>query len=247
MKVKLLFTPLLLVCQFSLSQNAEFLHGKIFNQNIPIKDVEVINYTTKSQTTTDEKGQFSIDAKTNDLLIFISKNYELKRLLVNQSLFNKDPLYVFLILKPEELQEVVVTKMKTIKLSKDKAYEQRKLQEIAIDRVNTRPQTGSDEMLGGVNLLPLISMVLGLIIEEKEPAKEPPPKVEFITLAKKICDREFYLEKLKLKPDEIDLFLQFCDADAKSKTLIEDNNVLSLMDFLSTKNTEFQKLTILEK
>jgi hypothetical protein len=85
-------------------------------------------------------------------------------------------------------------------------------------------------------------MVLGLFIKEKEPEKEALPEIEFATLAKNTCDQKFYLEKLKLKPEEIDLFLQFCDADPKSKKLIENTNVLSMMDFLSAKNIEFQKL-----
>ena len=68
------------------------------------------------------------------------------------------------------------------------------------------------------------------------------PEVEFATLAKNTCDQRFYIETLKLKPEEINLFLQFCDADPKSKSLIEYHNVLTMMEFLLAKNIEFQKL-----
>ncbi len=84
-------------------------------------------------------------------------------------------------------------------------------------------------------------MILYLFVKEKEPTKENGTNVEFVVLAKNTCNQKFYLEKLKLKTEEIDLFLQFCDVDPKSKIVVKDNNVLSMMDFLSAKNIEFLK------
>jgi hypothetical protein len=57
----------------------------------------------------------------------------------------------------------------------------------------------------------------------------------------KKADQKFYLETLKLKANEIELFLQFCEADPKS------NNCSKLQyaeydGFCSPKNTEFKKL-----
>ena len=57
-----------------------------------------------------------------------------------------------------------------------------------------------------------------------------------------MIDQKFYLENLKLKEDEIDLFIQFCETDPKSNQVIKDNNILSMMDFLTIKNKEFKKL-----
>lgn len=85
-------------------------------------------------------------------------------------------------------------------------------------------------------------MILKLFKKEKEKALENKPKIEFKQLAKSSCDQKFYIETLQLKPEEIPLFLQFCDADPKSKTLIENSNVLSMMNFLLSKNIEFKKL-----
>jgi peptidase E len=85
-------------------------------------------------------------------------------------------------------------------------------------------------------------MIFGLFTKEKEEVKKTVPKIEFIALAKNTCDQKFYLETLKLKLEQIELFLQFCEADPKSKALIENHNVLSMMDFLSAKNIEFQRL-----
>ena len=48
-------------------------------------------------------------------------------------------------------------------------------------------------------------------------------------------------------PLEVALFLEFCDTDPKSKTILENTNPLKLMDFLITKNIEFKKLPSAEK
>jgi hypothetical protein len=84
-------------------------------------------------------------------------------------------------------------------------------------------------------------MIFALFAKEKEKIKISPPKIEFITLAKTSCNQKFYIETLKLKPEEIELFLQFCNADPKSKIVTQNNNSLAMMDFLFAKNLEFKK------
>jgi hypothetical protein len=244
MKVKLLLTLSILTSQFCFSQNEELLKGKVVNQNRPIKDVDIINFNTKVQTTSDQFGNFSIAAKKNDLLVFISKNYDVKRLIINPNLFDNNSFSVALNLKPEELKEVVIAKMPSIKLSIDKSYEQGKLDDLEVKKRGEKLRTGvyDGTTENGPDLIRIGGMIRGLFIKDKEPSKEKAPYIEFAVLAKSTCNQIFYLEKLKLKPDEIDLFLQFCDADPKSKTLIEHNNILSMMDFLTVKNIEFQKL-----
>lgn len=242
MKVELLIL-FLFFSPFSFSQNQELLQGKVFNQNLPIKGVDVINYTTKAQTTSDQFGDFSIAAKTNDLLIFITKNYELKRLVVNQKLYSNNSFTVVLNLKPEELKEVVITKIPSIKLSADKGYEQGKLDDIDVEKRGKKLRTGvyDGTIENGAYLLRIGEMILGLFIKEKEAPVPKAPKIEFTVLAKSICKEQFYLEKLKLKPDQIDLFLQFCNEDPKAKIITSENNELSMMDFLTVKNIEFKK------
>ncbi|WP_269224008.1 hypothetical protein [Flavobacterium sp. IMCC34518] len=244
MKVNLLVVLFLFFFQFSFSQKEEMLKGKVFNQNLPIKGVAIINFNTKAQTSTDQFGNFSIPAKTDDLLVFISKEYQLKKLLVNEKLYDEKELTVYLNLKPEELEEVVITKMPSLKLSGTKGYEQGKVDEITLDKAASKPRTGvyDGSIENGADINRIFGMVLGLFIKDKEPPKEKGPEIEFAVLAKNTCNQKFYLETLKLKPEEIDLFLQFCDTDPKSKKLIKNSNVLSMMDFLSAKNIEFQKI-----
>jgi hypothetical protein len=69
--------------------------------------------------------------------------------------------------------------------------------------------------------------------KEKTKSKKLFPKWIFHG-SKKIADKKFYLET-KLKANEIELFLQFCEADPKSRTIAANDNTLRTMDFLFAK------------
>jgi hypothetical protein len=246
MKIKLLSIILLFTYQTSFSQTEKTIKGHIYFENSIVPNVEVINANSKTVTVSDAYGAFSISAKANDLVVFVTKNYELKKVLIDKKILDKTFITVELRLKPEELKEVVITKMPAIKLSKDAKWEQGKLDKMALEKAAIGPKvlgvyTGKIE--NGMDIMRIGGMILGLFIKEKEEKNmHEVPQIEFTVLAKTSCNQKFYLENLKLKLDEIDLFLQFCDTDPKSKTLTENSNVLSMMDFLTTKNQEFKKL-----
>ncbi|MDO8316619.1 MAG: hypothetical protein Q7T12_03770 [Flavobacterium sp.] len=233
---------LFFVLQSGFSQTEKLIHGKVLYEQFPVEKVDVVNFISKKVSITNAAGEFSIVVKAGDELIFISKNHDIKKIVLNQKTIDKNNLITYLILKPEQLEEVVITKMPSIKLSTDKAYEQGKLDQYAVEKSARSLKTGvyNGSIENGMDLMRIGGMILKLFIKEKEGVKET-PQIEFKQLAKSSCDQKFYIKTLKLKPEEIPLFLQFCDADPQSKTLI-DSNVLSMMDFLSTKNVEFKKL-----
>lgn len=246
MKVKLLLVFSLVVHQFSFSQTEKRIKGKVLCDNFLLQKVDVINKTSKINTTTDEKGEFIIQAKANDSLYFYAKEFYLKKIKLTSDQMDQNNLVVLMFKIPEELEEVVIRTVATSGISweGDKKYKQEKRDELALYKNANRLKTGvyDGTIENGMDFGRIGKMVLDLFIKEKEKPKEKVPEIEFATLAKNTCDEKFYIETLKLKPDEVDLFLQFCDADPKSKKLIEHHNILSMMDFLSGKNIEFQRL-----
>lgn len=239
-----LFVSLLFfVFQSSLSQTEKLINGKVLHEQFPVEKVEVANFSSKKVAVTNAAGEFSIMAKAGDELIFISKDHDIKKIVIDQKTIDKNKLIISLILKPEELKEVVIRKIPSIKLGTDKAYEQGKLDQLAVEKSARSLKTGvyNGSIENGMDLMRIGGMILKLFIKEKEVVKET-PQIEFKSLARNSCDQKFYLQTLKLKPDEIDLFLEFCDADPKSKIVAQSNNVLTVMDFLFAKNIEFKKL-----
>lgn len=234
---------LLFVYQFGFSQTEKLINGKVLHEQFPVEKVDVVNFSSKKITVTNASGEFSILAKAGDELIFISKNHDIKKIVLDEKTISKNNLIILLILKAEQLEEVVITKMPSIKLSTDKAYEQGKLDQLAVEKSARSLKTGvyNGSIENGMDLMRIGGMILKLFIKEKEVVKVT-PQIEFKQLARNSCDEKFYRQTLKLNPDQIELFLEFCDADPKSKTVAESNNVLTVMDFLLAKNIEFKKL-----
>jgi hypothetical protein len=243
-KIYLSLPLLFFAVQTSFSQTEKLINGTVLYEKFPVGKVEVANFSSKKTTITNASGEFSILVKAGDELFFVSKNHDIKKILVTKNTTNNKNLIISLTLKPEELKEVVITKIPSIQLSTDKGYEQGKLDQLALEKATKSLKTGvyNGTIENGMDLMRIGGMITGLFAKEKEKLKKTIPEVDFTALAKSNCDQKFYLENLKLKPDEIDLFLQFCAADPKSKSLLEHHNVLSIMDFLSAKNIEFKKL-----
>lgn len=245
MKVKLLLAIFFLAHQFSFSQTEKLLEGVVSSDNFLLQNVDVINKSSQKSTKTNDKGEFLIAVTANDSLFFYSKDFILKRLKVSLKEIELNNLQVVMFKKAEELEEVIISKKQNLKLSKDKKYEQSKLDQYSTEKYDNREgfqAMREGTFVNGLNFVTIAKKLLDLFSKEKVPEKEV-PEIEFAVLAKNTCDQKFYLETLKLKPDEVDLFLQFCDTDPKSKALSENHNILSMMDFLATKNTEFKNLT----
>jgi hypothetical protein len=244
-QIKFVIFFLFLIVQISFSQSEIVYKGKILCNNFPIENIEIINLNSEKSVFSNNAGEFSIVAKSEDVVVFASKLYEYKRISVQPEYLNNHIQIISLILKPEQLEEVVITEIPSIKWEKDTKWEQEKLDQLALEKVARTPKIlgiNNGTIENGMDFKRIGGMIFGLFAKEKEKIKISPPKIEFITLAKTSCNQKFYIETLKLKPEEIELFLQFCDADPKSKIVAQNNNSLAMMDFLFAKNLEFKKL-----
>jgi len=245
MNVKLLLVLSLFISQLAFSQSEKSIKGTVSSEGFLLQNVDVINKTSKQATKTNENGEFSIAVKVNDSLLFYAKEYHWHRLKVSLEQIAADNLNILMFKKPEELEEVVITKAQEVKINKNNVYEQGKRDEIAVinsvEHIKKRT-VYEGEIDNPMNFMRIGKMIVDLFRKDKDPNRQSTPEMDFTVLAKSTCNEQFFTKTLKLKPEEIDLFLQFCDSDPKSKKLKENTNVLSMMDFLTIKNIEFQKL-----
>ncbi len=205
------------MCQIGFSQSEKLIQGRVLCDDFPLQGIEIVNLNTEKSTKTDSNGRFSISAKAEDMLVFVSEKYDYKRLLLDQEFLDKNNFTVLLTRKPEQLEEVLVTKAP---FNSKGLFSQEVADEIKLEKGKHRNRNVYD----GTTF----------------------SKIEFKELAKSNYPENFFINTLKLKPEEIELFLEFCDADPKSKTILENANPLKLMDFLFVKNNEFRKMTTLE-
>jgi hypothetical protein len=235
----------LFLFQFSYSQTEKLIQGRVLCDDFPLQGIEIINLITEKTTKTDTNGRFSILVKADDMLVFVSEKYDYKRLFLEKEFLDKNNFTILLTRKPEQLEEVVVTK---VALGSNGLFSQEVADEIKLEKGKYRNRTIYDGTIeNGADLMRIGGMILDLFIKKKEDNKESVSKIEFKELAKTNYPETFFIDTLKLKPEEVALYLEFCDADPKSKIILENANSLSLMDFLLTKNVEFKKLTIPEK
>jgi hypothetical protein len=242
MKVKLLTTISFFTYQLSISQTEKVLHGKVVSQNNVLKGVEVINKTAKTSTTTNVLGEFSITVNVKDSLIFFSKDYFISRLKITSQNIETNNLVVNMILKPEELEEVKITRIKIqpITTSQQNIDDIKLTKEVASLDKYTGVYNGT--ITNGIDFMRMGTGLLNLLKKDKEEPKKKTPEIDFKTLVATSLPDTFFTKDLKLNTEEKELFLQFCDADPKSKTLLEHPNILATMDFLYIKIGEFKKL-----
>ncbi|CAM3963953.1 carboxypeptidase-like regulatory domain-containing protein [Flavobacterium weaverense] len=243
MKVKLLVALFFLFLYSGYSQSEKLISGKITSENFTLQSVDVINKNTQKSTTTNDQGLFSIDSKLGDTLIFYKKDYFLKEIKLTINNFLNSLISVQLTKRAEELDEVIIKKAVAIDWKLDTNYEKIKRDELAADKAERRlKNTRIDDLTidKGLDIARIGKTLFNLLVKERPTEKVI--EVNFKEVALNICEEKFFTQTLQLKPSEIELFLQFCDADPRSKSVLKEVNVLSMMDFLMTKNKEFKKL-----
>ncbi|WP_343588683.1 hypothetical protein [Flavobacterium sp.] len=239
MKAKLLTTISFFTYQISISQTEKLLHGKVVSQNNILSNVEVINKTAKTSSKTNEFGEFSILVKEQDSLLFFSKDYLFTRLKLTSKDLEKSYLIVEMTPKAEELENVIVsrsafTKTEIKKIANNKEEINKIIIRKKFDEVTSKVNVYDGRIKNGLDF--------SYPIFDKPKKKIEPRDDRFKKLVIATCPPDFFIKNLNIKPEEKETFLKFCNADPKSKTLLEKSNDLELIDFLHTKNEEFKKL-----
>lgn len=238
----LLFYFFSLSCFLSFSQTSKIIHGKVSYQDSYQKNVDVINFTTKTITQTNTLGEFNIEAKVNDVLIFMSEDFADQKLKLTATDFEKTTLIVKLAEKPIPLEEVEIQQIKALKLQ-TVGYNNIKMAKIEKDAAKPKVKdVYTGEIENGVDFVQLGKWV-GKLFKSKNPKnKKAQETIPFKEYAVTNFNPSFFSKTLKLKPEETNRFLAYCETDPASKTIVEKNDELAVLEFLLTKKTEFDKL-----
>jgi hypothetical protein len=68
-------------------------------------------------------------------------------------------------------------------------------------------------------------------------------RTDFTEVAMRKIPYSFFNNTLKLRDDEIKLFLVFCENDDNTQKILKSKSEFEMMDFLINKNIEFKKIT----
>ncbi len=240
MKTKFLLFCLL-TCFLSFSQKEKTIHGKVSFQDTYQKNIDVINFTTRKMTQTNDRGEFLIDAKIDDVLIFMSNNFLDQKYKLTAEDFEKKTILIKLVEKPIPLDEVEITQVKAIRVA-GVSYNDAKMTKIEKDAAKPKVENVyTGEMINGVDFIQLGKMV-GSLFKRNKPKEMKQEPVAFKEYAKANFKETFLTKTLKVEPADTSRFIDFCDADPNSKTVVAKDDELAILQFLLAKKTEFDKL-----
>ena len=102
---------LLLATNFTFSQDdyRTWIKGKVLYKNVNVTSANVINNTSQQATTTNADGEFEIEVKLNDKLIFSSVQYQIRELNITKEILQRNRIVIDVNEKVNELDQVVVT------------------------------------------------------------------------------------------------------------------------------------------
>ena len=95
---------------WSQDRNEKLLQGIIAADDALLFGIDVVNLGNEKVTVTNSKGEFSILAKADDILVFSSKSLEMRRVLIDEDDLKSGTITVNMYPKINELDEVIVTK-----------------------------------------------------------------------------------------------------------------------------------------
>jgi len=240
MKLKLLLFALFL-SSLMLAQDAErkILRGAVVYRDVKVTGVNIVNNTTSKGTTTNQKGEFEILAKKDDILIFSSVQYTIKEIVITDKIIENNRLVVEVKEKVEALDEVVISpenQDKFLDFQEEQIVQYQRYQ-FADDRYSSVPNEalGQRELLGG-NLIGLVGLLINTIFKGNGKSKEKEALPIYArTSFNEVRDRykdDFFTKNLGIPQDKISAFLYYCDDQMPSEDIFLDKNEFLMIDFM---------------
>ena len=234
--IVLFFAPLAM----AQSDYRTWLRGKILYQNTNVVAANVVNSTTQKATISDDNGEFAIEVKMDDELVFTSLQYQIRVVTITKEILQRGRLVIDVNEKVTELDEVVVTpeqrqKFLDLRSEEFKAFDYERDRSTRVE--NTLMRQG--QLYNGLNFVNVFK-ALYLLVDNEKPDEKAYSLLPSEVI-RQLYDDTFFIDQLNIEKDKIGLFLVFCDGEIKVKELLEEKSDFEVMDFLVKTSTKFNK------
>lgn len=257
----------LLICLFLLSTTISFsqqlprepLHGQIVADSLGVSNVSIKNSNTKKVAISDSEGNFTIYAREKDTLVFSNLSFVSKKLVLTKTDFKFHILRIKLDVFVNSLDEVVVSPNA---LTGDLQKDDKNIKLFKIAPVDTKSALvqvyEADRQTSPVNTLmpgyvnmnwsPDLVKIIKLFSAKSKPKtlEEQGIYVSEKVFSEAVKERfsdVFFTDTLKLKKEQIGLFLVYCENVPNVRELLDPKKEFELVDFLIEKSKEY-KLTM---
>ena len=240
-----IFLVILLLISLNITNSQDdyrtWIKGKVLYKNVNVSSANVINNTSQKATTTDDDGEFEIEVKLNDKLIFSSVQYQIRELNITKEILQRNRIVIDVNEKVNELDQVVITPENQQKFL-DLKEEEFKRFDYSFDKssrvTNVINEQGKlKDGINFVNLYRLISNSLKNSSEENQTNFKYNPS----DLLRELYDDIFFTKNLLIPSDKINEFLLYCDDNFPDRILLNKDNEFELIEFLVKQSKKFIK------
>lgn len=256
--IKFSIVCFLLISSSAYAQRAIQLEGQVLNDTIDKAQLTVVNISLKKGTTTDANGVFRIEARVNDTINISAVQYESRQFIVNETMYNRKKISLYLIPKINELETVEISNIDlTGDLNKDirstRFKKEVTAKELGIPE-NTAPKRTIEERRyytaitsgSGIPLDGLINSITGRLKMLKK-------HIEVSRFEKLVQESRYrisdtvYMKNLNIPEELIEDFVYYVFEDTHAKELVDANNALGLLEFMMQKSKPYIELKESEK
>lgn len=242
----------LLLCFIStmslVSQEVVMLEGQVLNDTIDRSNLTVVNISLKRGTTTSNSGEFTIEVRENDTIHISAVQYESREFVVNQTIFSRKKISLYLIPKVNELDEVTIS---NIDLTGDieKDIKNTKLKP-AITAAslglpeNAHPTFTAEERrvyaatTGSGAISSLINAISGRTAMLKKHLEVSKLQAKVYSTRDKFSDL-LYMKELNIPEELIEDFVYYVFEDKKAIAQVNQGNLIELLDFMMDKSKTY--------
>jgi hypothetical protein len=239
MKNTTFFALLLLVSYTLFAQKRILIPGKLLYKNTDLVAANVINNTAQIATITDASGEFEIEMKEGDEIIFSALTIRIKVVEITPEIISEKRLDINVEENINALDEVIVTPEnvdKFIDLKEEEFkgfdYTQDKSTKVINKLADDRQITNGIDF---VNLAKLIAKAISSKTEEEKMTLKPSEILPFV------FEDSFFKEDLDLQTDQIVGFLEYVDSQLKSADLLKQSQQFLLIDYLIEISKNYKK------
>lgn len=215
------------------------IQGKLAYKSTDLVAANVINNTAQNATITNAYGEFELEMKEGDEIIFSALTIRIRAVKVTPEIMAKKRLDLYVEENITALDEVIVTpenverfvnlkeeEFKGFDYSQDKST--RVINKLADDRQITN---GIDF----INLAKLLAKALSNKTEEEKMKLKPSEILPYV------FETSFFEQDLELPKDQVVGFLEFVDSQLKSSYLFQQSQQFMLIDQLIELSKQYKK------
>lgn len=235
---------------FGQSVDGKVIHGKIVVASGNVEGVTIVNLVNEKSTVSDSKGEFYIEVKAEDLLVFSSSNLEIHRKLIEEEDLKSEFLTITMFDKINQLDEVIVNKHPEIN-AVSMGIISKKVKHLT--QMERQLYTAGDfkpihllGLLGGsLEVDPILNAINGRTKSIKHMI-EIEKKSSLLNQIEFLFEEEYYTKKLNIPKEYIKGFQYYCVENEKNTSVLKSKNKTNIEFLMAKLALEYNEIIFCE-